>query len=88
MISLESVYTYMSDRIPECLWQPIVAVEREGVLYALREKTGTQTEISNIWIMEVETDSLRCFWNDYEITIRRLKRKRPLWEQPGSRWLI
>ena len=56
----------MSDRIPECLWQPIVAVEREGVLYALREKTGTQTEISNIWIMEVETDSLRCFWNDYE----------------------
>ena len=69
LISLESVYTYMSDRIPECLWQPIVAVEREGVLYALREKTGTQTEISNIWIMEVETDSLRCFWNDYEITI-------------------
>ena len=48
---------------------PIVAVERDGILYALREKTGTQSELSNIWLMEVEKDALRCFWNDYELTI-------------------
>ena len=69
LISMESAYTYMTDRIRDCLFQPVVAVEREGVLYALRDKTGTQTEIPNIWIMEVEEDSLRCFWNDYEIAI-------------------
>lgn len=69
LISAESAYTYMTDRIRDCLFQPVVAVEREGVLYALREKTGTQTELPNIWIMEVEEDSLRCFWNDYEIAI-------------------
>ena len=69
LISAESAYTYMSERIRDCLFLPIVVVERDGILYALREKTGTQSELSNIWLMEVEADALRCFWNDYELTI-------------------
>ena len=44
LISAESAYTYMSERIRDCLFLPIVAVERDGILYALREKTGTQSE--------------------------------------------
>ena len=69
LISAESAYTYMSERFRDCLFLPIVAVERDGILYALRKKTGTRSELSNIWIMEVEEDALHCFWNDYEFRI-------------------
>ena len=69
LISLEKRYSFLTDRMREALYQPVLAVEREGVLYALRTREGMKSDILNIWIMEVEEDALRCFWNDYEVRI-------------------
>ena len=69
LISMEKRYSFLTDRMKEALYRPAVAVEREGVLYALRALEGPESSISNIWIMEVEEDALRCFWNDYEVRI-------------------
>lgn len=69
LISAERSYTFRTERLPDSLFRPVTAVERDGVLYALRSVDGTESGISNIWIMEVEKDGLRCFWNDYELRI-------------------
>ena len=67
LISENSAFTFLTDRIKNCLYRPVTAVCRDGCLYAVRSVDGRESLLSNIWIMETEEESLLCFWNDYEI---------------------
>ncbi|HJA93067.1 MAG TPA: SpoIID/LytB domain-containing protein [Candidatus Eisenbergiella merdipullorum] len=67
LISGNSAYTFLTDRIRDCLYRPVTAVCRDGVLYAVRSVDGQESVLSNIWIMEAGEDGLLCFWNDHEV---------------------
>ena len=67
LISENSAYTFLTDRIKDCLYRPVTAVCLDGCLYAVRSVDGREGILSNIWIMEEQEESLLCFWNDYEI---------------------
>ena len=67
LISEDSAYTFLTDRIRDCLYRPVTAVCRDGILYAVRSVDGRESLLSNIWVMETEKDALLCFWRDYEI---------------------
>ena len=88
LISENSAYTFLTDRIKDCLYRPVTAVCLDGCLYAVRSVDGREGLLSNIWIMEEQEESLLCFWNDYEIRFPRFGRRdagRWSWgEQPAG----
>ncbi len=67
LISENSAYTFLTDRVRDCLYRPVTAVCKDGVLYAVRSVDGRESLLPNIWIMEVQEDALLGFWNDLEI---------------------
>ena len=67
LISENSAYTFLTDRIRDLLYRPVTAVCRDGCLYAVRSVDGREGILSNIWILEAGEDSILGFWNDYEI---------------------
>lgn len=69
LISSKQAYRFRTDRVRDCLFLPVTAIVQGQELYAVRSVDGADSELSNIWIMEVEENALRCFWNDYELRI-------------------
>ncbi len=51
LISENSAYTFLTDRIRDLLYRPVTAVCRDGCLYAVRSVDGREGILSNIWIM-------------------------------------
>ncbi len=62
-------YLFMTDRVRDCLFRPVTAVARDGVLYAVRSVDGQESRLSNVWLMEVDGEQLRVFDQDYEIAV-------------------
>lgn len=69
LLTDQGVYLYRSDRFEDCSYQPVLAVQKDGILLTVREMPGGEWFCPNLWIMETEQDRLQVFWYDHSTWI-------------------
>ena len=63
------VYAFLTERMEDCLFRPVTAVCRDGVIYAVKSVDGRESRLSNLWIVEAAEEGLLVFAQDREIRI-------------------
>lgn len=72
VVAEDGWYQDKSNRAGDFLFCPMETVVKRTQLLAIEkepELEGSKWQISNIWLVEREPDSLRCFWNNTEFNI-------------------
>ena len=61
------VYTFLTERMTDCLYRPVTVICRDGVIHAVRSVDGKESLLSNLWIVEAAEEGLLVFAQDHEI---------------------
>ncbi len=69
LLAEDDVYAFRSSRLKTALYQKVTAVERDGILYALRSVWNEAWSLSNVWVMGEEQDGIRFFREEHEVLI-------------------
>lgn len=61
------IYRYCTEKVKECNFKIVRAYIKDNMLLTVREETDSVFTLENAWIMERENESIRLFWQGYEI---------------------
>lgn len=69
LVADKEIYRYESSSFEQTLYQPLTAVVKDDVLLTIKYVNDADYQLSNVWVMEVEEASIRCFWRNAEFYI-------------------
>lgn len=75
LLTENGVYSFRTERIPDYLFQNVSVIQRDGILFAVRNIVEDELALSGVWLMGEN----RIFLNDWEILIpdERLETSEP-----------
>ncbi len=67
LVTTEKEYEFMSDEIRNYRFVPVTVYQKDEVLLTVVGKSEERLEVPNVWLMEMTSDCLMFFINNYEI---------------------
>lgn len=69
LIADKDLYYYESSAFEQTLYQPLTAIVKGNELLTIKKINADDYQLSNVWVMEVEENAIRCFWKNAEFRL-------------------